>query len=81
MAATPMNSQVTWPIASLGASLVTKVMPMPDSTKTMGRMAGSAPGARNLMATCATANATNNAMGTASVDTESAAPVLMTYIA
>lgn len=34
-------------MASVGAKRVTNVMPMPERTKTTGRMAGSAPGCQN----------------------------------
>ena len=67
MAATLTNSQMTWFNARSGARRVTKAMPMPDSTNTMGRMAGSASGARNRMEMCAMMNAPNMPMGTPSV--------------
>ena len=80
MAATETNSQMTWPMASSGASLVTNVIPMPESTNTMGRIAGSAPGARMRSAMCAATKATMRPMGTASVSRDSCAPVFMTYM-
>ena len=46
IAATETKSHSTWPMAKSGLSLVTKAMPMPESTKTSGRITGSAPGAR-----------------------------------
>ena len=42
-------------------------MPMPESAKTMGSIAGSAPGARKRMATWAAANAPKSPSGTPSV--------------
>lgn len=38
------NRMISWFMARLGARRVTKVMPMPERKKTMGRIAGSAPG-------------------------------------
>ena len=70
MAATETKSQITCPIAADGSSLVRRVtneMPMPESTNTMGRIAGSAPGARKRTAMWATTKATMREMGTASV--------------
>ncbi len=80
MAATETKSQTTWPTASSGARRVTNVMPMPERMKTMGRIAGSAPGASSRMAMCEATNAAMRPMGTASVSSESSAPVLMTYM-
>ena len=62
----PTKSQTTWLNARLGARRVTNVMPMPASTKVMGRMAGSAPGAKCRTAMWATANAAKSPRGTAS---------------
>ena len=81
MAATERNSQTTWLLASLGARRVTKVMPMPESTNTIGSMAGSAPGASRLMARCATAKAAKSPMGTPSVARLSSTLAFTTYIA
>ena len=81
MAATERKSQVTWPMASVGASLVTNAMPMPESRKTSGRMAGSASGAKRRVAKCATPNAANSPMGTASDEKLSATFALSRYIA
>ena len=78
--ATDTKSQTTWPVASSGARRVTKVMPMPESTKTMGRMAGSAPGANTRTPMCAAMKATMRPMGTASVVRLSSAPVFITYM-
>ena len=74
MAATEMKSHITCRVARSGASRVTNVMPMPESTNTMGRMAGSAPGARKRTATCAAAKATARPMGTIRVENPSAFP-------
>ena len=43
---------------------VTNAMPMPDSAKEMGRMAGSAPGANRRTARCAMTKATKMPRGT-----------------
>ena len=56
-------------------------MPVPERAKTMGRMAGSAPGARNLMATWAAAKAAKRPRGTPSVETLSWELESTTYIA
>ena len=80
MAAMETKSQMTWPIASSAERRVTNEMPMPESTKTMGRMAGSAPGARMRTPMCAATKAARRPMGTASVWKVSCAPVLMTYM-
>ena len=68
-------------MARSGARRVTNVMPMPESANTMGRMAGSAPGASTRTAMCAAANAAKSPSGTARVVNESAAPVVTTYSA
>ena len=68
-------------MARAGARRVTNVMPMPESTKTMGRMAGSAPGAKMRTAMWAAAKAAKRPIGTASVSKEMAAPAVRTYIA
>ena len=81
MAATERKSQITWLTAPSGESRVRKVIPTPERAKTMGRMAGSAPGARNLMATWAAAKAANRPIGTPSVVMESCALECSTYIA
>ncbi len=47
----------------------------------MGKMAGSAAGAKKRMATCAMAKAPKRAKGRPSVDTVTSVPVLATYIA
>ena len=65
-------------MADDGARRVTKVMPMPESTKTTGRMAGSAPGARKRTPMCAAAKAAKRPSGTASVLNVSAVPVVTT---
>ena len=78
MNAIEANRIASWPMARLGARRVTKVMPMPDITNTMGRMAGSAPGAKMRAATCAAAKAANRPSGTASVSKASSAPVVTT---
>ena len=80
MAATETNSHTTCPMASSGARRVTNVMPMPERMKTMGSIAGSAPGASRRMAMCAATKATMRPMGTESVSSESCAPVFMTYM-
>ena len=67
MAATERKSHTTWLTAASGARRVRKVMPVPESAKTMGRIAESAPGARKRMATCAAAKAANSPIGTPSV--------------
>ena len=54
---------------------------MPESTKTVGRMAGSAAGARKRTAIWATVNAPKSASGTASVWTVMSVVVFATYIA
>ncbi len=46
--ATERKSHITCRTAISGASRVTNVMPMPESTNTMGRIAGSAEGAKIL---------------------------------
>ena len=78
MAATDRKSQTTWLTEASGARRVTKLMPMPESTRTIGRIAGSAPGARNRMAMWAAAKATTRPMGTASVWTLSSSPIVRT---
>ena len=80
MAATETKSQITWPSARSGASLVTKAMPMPESRKTMGRIAGSAPGANLRVATCARANDAVSPMGTARVVRLSSTDMFMRYM-
>ena len=50
MTTTEIKSQIVWLTARFGESLVTMVIPIPESTNTIGRMAGSAAGARNLIA-------------------------------
>ena len=55
------------------------VMPTPERTKTMGRMAGSAPGASHLMEMCAARNARQSAMGTPRVERLTSSPAFMTY--
>ena len=81
MRATPRNRKITWPSEASGCRRVTKVMPMPESVNTMGRIAGSAPGAKMRTPIWAAANAANSPSGTASVWKESAAPVVTTYMA
>ncbi len=81
MAATETNSHMTWDMAEFGASRVTKVMPMPESTNTMGRIAGSAPGAKKRTATWAAAKAAKRPRGTETVSSDRAVPVSMTYMA
>ena len=72
------NRKTSWLRAESGARRVTKVMPTPESTKTMGRMAGSAPGAKMRTPICAAAKAAKRPIGTASVVNERAAPVVTT---
>ncbi len=74
MAAMEMKSQSTCLRAKSGARRVTKVMPMPASTNTMGRMAESALGAVRRTAMCAATKATARPMGTSSVVALSASP-------
>ena len=81
MAATERKSHTTWFTAASGARRVRKVMPTPERTKTMGSIAGSAPGARNLMARCAAAKAAKRPRGTPSVERLSCACEPTTYIA
>ena len=81
MAATETNSHTTWLTAASGARRVRKVIPVPESTKTMGRIAESAPGARKRIATWAAANAANSLSGTPSVATLSWVLELTTYMA
>ena len=81
MSATETNKMMSCEMARSGARRVTNVMPMPESTKTMGSMAGSAPGARMRTAICAAAKAANRPIGTASVSKEIVAPAVSTYIA
>ena len=54
---------------------------MPESRNTMGKMAGSAPGANFLTATCAATNAAQSPMGTASDATLSSTAMFVTYMA
>ena len=75
------KSQMTWLTARSGARRVRNVMPVPESAKTMGRMAGSAPGARKRMATWAAPKAAKSPSGTPSVARLSCAVVVTTYIA
>ncbi len=81
MAATERKSQATWPVARSGARRVTKVMPMPESRKTSGRMAGSAPGARRRMAKWATVKAAKSPMGTERDEKDSSTDILVRYMA
>ena len=81
MAATERKSHMTWPVARSGARRVTKVMPTPDSKKTSGRIAGSAPGASLRIARWATVKAPKSPMGTDSEENESATCMLVRYIA
>ena len=80
MAATERKSHSTCPAAWSSESRVTNEMPMPESTKTMGSIAGSAPGASLLMAMWAATNAHTKPTGTPRVVRESCAPVFMTYM-
>ena len=75
MSAMDTNRMISWFMARLGARRVTKVMPIPERKKTMGRIAGSAPGAKMRAAMCAAVKAANRPMGTASVWNDNAAPV------
>ena len=74
MHAMPKNSHITWLTAKSGARRVTKAMPVPDSAKARGRMAGSAPGANLRTARCAITNAAKMPAGTPSVVVSSACP-------
>jgi hypothetical protein len=79
--ATETNRMMSCEMARAGARRVTNVMPMPESINTMGRMAGSAPGAKMRTAICAAAKAAKRPIGTASVSKEITAPAVRTYIA
>ena len=81
MSAMAANRMTSWLIARLGLTRVTKVMPMPDSANTIGKIAGSAPGAKMRTAICAAAKAAKRPSGTARVWNVSAVPVLTTNIA
>ena len=81
MAAMDTKSHITWLAARSGVRRVTKVMPMPDSRNTSGRMAGSAPGARNRTAMWAATKATMSAMGTNRVERVTVPPSVTTYMA
>ena len=78
---TPIKSSMIWVLASLGARRSTKVMPMPESRNTRGRMTGSALGARTRQEMCAAINATMRPMGTARLLAVSCSPSLSTLIA
>ena len=56
-------------------------MPTPESTNTMGMMAGSAPGARRRTATWAAANAAKSPSGTPSDSSVTGALESIRYIA
>ena len=77
MHAMAANSHTTWRRAvSSGVRRKTKQMPMPASKNAMGRMPGSACGAKMRVKMCATTKATMRPMGTAKLATVSSVPWL-----
>ena len=81
MATTLTKSQITWLTARFGASLVTNEMPIPESAKTIGKIAGSASGARKRVAMWAMTKAANSPRGTPSVVSPSCSPLLRASMA
>ena len=76
-----MKRMMSWLMARSASTRVTNVMPRPESRYVIGRMAGSAPGAKIRTAMCAAVKAAKSPSGTARVWNVMSCPMVLMYMA